>query len=723
MPDSSARASRGLFRRHPGNQTTVASGAAADGSDGVSLDLLADEDLISRTRDGSSEAFEVLWVRHAASGRRVAARFTRASDPEDLVQEAYLRIYSALSHGKGPDGAFRPYLYQAIRNIAISWAGKPQTDSIDVIAERSDGSDMSETVLENTVTAKAFRKLPERWQSILWYSEVEGMEPAEIAPLMGLKASAVSALAYRAREGLRREWLQVHVNAEDVPHECRWAAERMGDFNRGALRGAAKDKFTDHVSSCSRCMVLIDEVNEVSRKLGLILVPLTVGIPWAVFASMTAAAAVGVAAAGAGAAAATATSGGLAATAGTAAAGGAAGSGAGGGAGGGAASSGTAWVVPAALIAVASVAVVAVAGVLVVNNGWLGSADQADTVTAESAATGSSDSGASSGSTDTSASPTDDTDADADLVVTEEPASPESPENLPRQDVLPSSPLPTSRNSPVVPAPTAPGPTLPPSEPAPTSAPTPTSSPTPKPTSSPTPKPTPSPTPSPSPSPTPPPVVDGPAVPVITDAPANRSTLTTFPTLAGTADPDTEIIVESPSGKIFATATSDAEGLWSIGPLEFTGPDSDSMIFVVRAVRDGETSKKTNPITYNFVRPTLSEPADGSTTLFGVDQTYVDADGITRASQVTVKVSGDSGLYVQIEIDGTPTASRHLMDGSLREFAWINPALGDHTMSVRYITVEGDVITSKGPRVINSFTLSLDDTPANATGPSTTAGH
>ena len=260
-----------------GRGTRVVDGAGRDQESG-------DEHLIALAREGSAEAFEELWLRHAAAGRRVAARFTRASEPDDLVQEAYLRILAALQKGKGPDVTFRPYLYQTIRNIAITWAGRPVEQSTTILEDLSDGSDMSVAILERSVTATAFRSLPGRWQAVLWYSEVEDLEPAEIAPLLGIKAGAVSALAYRAREGLRRAWLQVHVNAASAPPECTWVAERMGDANRGALRGAAMARFDEHVDSCDRCVALVDEVSEISRSLGPVMVPIVLGVPWGAFA-------------------------------------------------------------------------------------------------------------------------------------------------------------------------------------------------------------------------------------------------------------------------------------------------------------------------------------------------------------------------------------------------------------------------------------------------------
>jgi len=66
--------------------------------------------------------------------------------------------------------------------------------------------------LERTIVARAFASLPERWQAVLWHTEIEGARPADMAPLLGLTANSVAALAYRAREGLRQAYLQMHLS-------------------------------------------------------------------------------------------------------------------------------------------------------------------------------------------------------------------------------------------------------------------------------------------------------------------------------------------------------------------------------------------------------------------------------------------------------------------------------------------------------------------------------
>ncbi|MCW5950718.1 MAG: sigma-70 family RNA polymerase sigma factor [Propionibacteriaceae bacterium] len=43
-------------------------------------------------------------------------------DPDDVVAEAFTRIWSALCAGGGPEQAFGPYLRATVRNVAITLA-------------------------------------------------------------------------------------------------------------------------------------------------------------------------------------------------------------------------------------------------------------------------------------------------------------------------------------------------------------------------------------------------------------------------------------------------------------------------------------------------------------------------------------------------------------------------------------------------------------------------
>jgi RNA polymerase sigma factor (sigma-70 family) len=240
----------------------------------------SDEELIANARSGDQNAFAELWRRHYRSGARVARQFTSSIDADDLVSEAYTRIYQRVLAGGGPSGAFRPYLYTTIRNLASTWGAKSRDVQVDDIADYEDPATIDDPVavaLDRTLTARAFRSLPERWQSVLWYTEVEGMDPHEVAPILGMSANGVAALGYRAREGLRKAWLQAHVSEAGVSEACKWTIGRLGENARHSLTPREQEKLSDHLLTCAKCAIVSEEVDEVGSHLAMVLLPIMLG--------------------------------------------------------------------------------------------------------------------------------------------------------------------------------------------------------------------------------------------------------------------------------------------------------------------------------------------------------------------------------------------------------------------------------------------------------------
>ncbi len=240
----------------------------------------SDEELVANARSGDQGAFAELWRRHYRSGARVARQFTSSIDADDLVSEAYTRIYQRVLAGGGPSGAFRPYLYTTIRNLASTWGAKSRDVQVDDIADYEDPATIDDPVavaLDRTLTARAFRSLPERWQSVLWYTEVEGMDPHEVAPILGMSANGVAALSYRAREGLRKAWLQAHVSEPGASESCKWTIARLGDNARHSLTAREQEKMSDHLKTCAKCMIVSEEVDEVGSHLAMVLLPIMLG--------------------------------------------------------------------------------------------------------------------------------------------------------------------------------------------------------------------------------------------------------------------------------------------------------------------------------------------------------------------------------------------------------------------------------------------------------------
>ncbi len=122
------------------------------------------------------------------------------------MQEAYARIFPSIVKGGGPTGSFRAYLFTSIRNTAAGWGRarrKTPIDELELVPDPDAEAHATDEALDRSLTHRAFRSLPTRWQEVLWYTEIEQMKPAEVAPLLGMKATAVAQLAFRAREGVR----------------------------------------------------------------------------------------------------------------------------------------------------------------------------------------------------------------------------------------------------------------------------------------------------------------------------------------------------------------------------------------------------------------------------------------------------------------------------------------------------------------------------------------
>lgn len=247
----------------------------------LETDQTADADLILRTRSGDATAFSELWRRHYPSGMAVARSITSSIDPDDLVQESYTRIYQAVLKGGGPNGSFRAYLFTSIRNTAAAWGRARREMPIDELESVVDPDSTDEAVgdaLDRSLTAQAFRSLPVRWQEVLWYTEIEQMKPAEVAPLLGMKAGAVSQLAFRAREGLREAWIQVHVQSTSSDSECHWTIAHLGAHSRGNLSTRDQKRMDAHLGECARCLIVAAEAKDVSSRLALVMLPLVLGV-------------------------------------------------------------------------------------------------------------------------------------------------------------------------------------------------------------------------------------------------------------------------------------------------------------------------------------------------------------------------------------------------------------------------------------------------------------
>jgi len=253
---------------------------AGSAVDTTEVDALTDAELITAVREGDNAAYGTLFDRHRAAAERLARQLVRGPDADDLVAESFTRVLVTLQQGKGPDESFRAYLLTAMRRFHIdrirAGARVRSTGDEAELDRTVDWVDPAEMRFESGAAAQAFAALPERWQTVLWHLDVEGQKPAEVAPLLGMSANSVSALAYRAREGLRQSYLQQHLGA-DQRDACRGTTEKLGAYVRGGLAARDTAKVESHLDECARCTGLYLELREINGNLAAWLAPALLG--------------------------------------------------------------------------------------------------------------------------------------------------------------------------------------------------------------------------------------------------------------------------------------------------------------------------------------------------------------------------------------------------------------------------------------------------------------
>ncbi|MFS4095576.1 sigma-70 family RNA polymerase sigma factor [Streptomyces sp. AF1A] len=242
-----------------------------------------DGELIERMRRGDDRAYEELYRRHASAVRRYARTCCRdAHTADDLTAEVFARMLQAVRGGSGPEHAVRAYLLTSVRRVAAHWTRSARREQLvddfasfaqqaargpgvpgDALDPGADVRALHEA--EQSMAMRAFRSLPERWQAVLWHTEVEDESPSEVAVLFGLDANGTRVLASRAREGLKQAYLQAHVSAAlAADEECARYADQLGTWARRKLRLRAERGLRKHLEECARCRLAAAQIEEVA---------------------------------------------------------------------------------------------------------------------------------------------------------------------------------------------------------------------------------------------------------------------------------------------------------------------------------------------------------------------------------------------------------------------------------------------------------------------------
>jgi RNA polymerase sigma-70 factor (ECF subfamily) len=177
-----------------------------------------DHALIRRAQAGEEDAFQALVERHRARAWRVARGLVGSDeDAQDLVQEAFLRVFRSLSSFDFAHG-FTTWLYRIVTNLAIDHLRKRRA-SISTTAPSDEDSDLDladdrgsapSAGLEHDDLAlevqACLASLAPHFQSVLQLREMEGLPCTEIARIVGATHVTVRWRLHRGRKLFQEEW-------------------------------------------------------------------------------------------------------------------------------------------------------------------------------------------------------------------------------------------------------------------------------------------------------------------------------------------------------------------------------------------------------------------------------------------------------------------------------------------------------------------------------------
>ncbi|AWJ85980.1 RNA polymerase (plasmid) [Azospirillum sp. TSH58] len=180
---------------------------AEDGRVAV-IDEDDDESLMAETAAGNRAAFDRLTRRHLRRSLALAHRVVgNASDAEEVVQDAFLQIWTHADRWRGDGTRFSTWLYRIVVNRSIDYRRRksfqPLDDAVEIVdpAVGADGL-LAERQLSAAVDA-AIAALPERQRAALSLCYYQEMNCAEASEVLNVSVSAMESLLVRARRMVR----------------------------------------------------------------------------------------------------------------------------------------------------------------------------------------------------------------------------------------------------------------------------------------------------------------------------------------------------------------------------------------------------------------------------------------------------------------------------------------------------------------------------------------
>lgn len=133
----------------------------------------------------------------------------------DITQDAFTKYWDELANGQDVKND-KALIFTITRNLIIDYYRKKKSVSLESLTE-TDNGEVEEFVLEignkkNDIEIETegrflinkIQELPKSYQQIMYLRYVEGMDPKEIAKILGISVNATSVRIHRGIEDLKK---------------------------------------------------------------------------------------------------------------------------------------------------------------------------------------------------------------------------------------------------------------------------------------------------------------------------------------------------------------------------------------------------------------------------------------------------------------------------------------------------------------------------------------
>jgi len=175
--------------------------------------LTEETQIIKKCINGDVESFNYLVSKYQSQLLRMAYRFLNNwDDAKDATQDTFVKAYFSLKTFR-QNHRFSTWLYSILINVCLDKLKSPyyrRKTSLNISTEANTIDNALEQLAEGELLQKAIAQLPLKRRRVFILVELESLSTGEIAEILGCSESTVRVTLMKAREQLRKIYLELN---------------------------------------------------------------------------------------------------------------------------------------------------------------------------------------------------------------------------------------------------------------------------------------------------------------------------------------------------------------------------------------------------------------------------------------------------------------------------------------------------------------------------------